>query len=150
MHNQSYPPLSKITPAFRWCVRIYYEDTDAGGVVYHANYLRFMERARTEWLRQLGLTQTQLRHTVGVLFVSRWMEIKFIKSVYLDDEIQVVTALSSHTKASLNFNQQIVNDDQETVCCTCDINIASIDAETRRPVRLPQSLLDRLQRPALN
>ncbi|MGL6172372.1 MAG: tol-pal system-associated acyl-CoA thioesterase, partial [Vibrio sp.] len=95
---------------FRWPVTVYYEDTDAGGVVYHANYLKFFERARTEMLRAFGVNQQSLlQQNTG--FVVRHMEIDFLKGAKLDDHLEVITYVSELRKASLTFCQELVNPD---------------------------------------
>ena len=93
---------------FRWPIRIYWEDTDAGGVVYHASYLRFLERARSEYLRHLGIEQERLRNDNNLVFVVRDIAIGFIKPARLDDVLDVTVALTERRPASLVFQQQIL------------------------------------------
>ncbi len=99
---------------FHWPVTVYYEDTDAGGVVYHANYLKFFERARTEMLRAVGVHQQSLLEQ-GIGFVVRHMEIDFLKGAKLDDHLEVVTRVSELKKASLTFCQDSLI--LKALCC---------------------------------
>src|ERR1044071_1087355 len=92
---------------FTWTVRVYYEDTDASGVVYHAAYLRFFERARTEWLRALGHGQEQLRQSSGLAFTVANMEIAFVKPARLDDELEVTVEIEQLRGASLKIRQNL-------------------------------------------
>ena len=95
-----------MTP-FIWRSRVYWEDTDAGGVVYYANYLKFLERARTEWLRALGFSQERLKDEMGVVFTVAGLEIDFRKPARLDDELEATVALEGRKRASLNFVQTL-------------------------------------------
>ena len=100
---------------FEWPVTVYYEDTDAGGVVYHANYLKFFERARTEMLRSIGLNQqVLLEQHIG--FVVRHIDIDFLKGARLDDKLTVNTSVSQLKKASLTFCQELVNPEGQLLC----------------------------------
>ena len=93
---------------FVWPVRVYWEDTDAGGVVYYANYLKFMERARSEWLRSLGVEQTVLAEQDGLVFVVRQVAVDYLKPARFDDALAVVCALAELNKASLTMSQRII------------------------------------------
>ena len=124
---------------FKRLVRVYYEDTDAGGIVYHTNYLKYMERARTEYLRALGHNQIQLRAREGILFVVNRITINFNKPAVFDDELTVTAALGKATGASLMFHQTICRDDE--VLCEADIAIACLSADRYKPKRMPTSLL---------
>lgn len=125
----------------RLSLRVYYEDTDAGGIVYHARYLHFMERGRTEWLRALGFEQDRLRAELGVVFAVRRMDIAFLRSARLDDLLRVETAFGSCGRASLEFAQRVVRADDETLCCRADVNIACVDLARRRPTRVPEDIM---------
>ena len=92
---------------FTWPIRVYYEDTDAAGVVYHSNYLKYMERARTEWLRKLGFSQEVLREETGNIIVVSEMDIKFVRPAKLDDMLEVNSVLIKVTGASFLFEQSI-------------------------------------------
>lgn len=133
-------------PSFNWNVRVYYEDTDAGGVVYHASYLKFMERARTEWLRQLGFEQKQLFQEFGLLFAVAKMEINFLASAYLDDTLNVSVILAQQKRVSLILDQTItrnqINDQRHLI--QARVQIAMLNQHFK-PVRLPKTLADRLQ-----
>lgn len=127
---------------FEWPVRIYYEDTDAGGVVYHANYLRFFERARTEMLRNAGLNQ-QFFLEQGAGFVVRHMDIDFIKGARLDDLLTVKSWVTNVKKASMVFCQELVNPDGDVLCKTI-VKVAYIDNTNMKPIAMPTTLTTEL------
>lgn len=120
---------------FDWPVRVYYEDTDGGGVVYHANYLKFMERARTEWLRSLGFEQTELRTEHGILFVVHDMQIQFRKPARFNDQLVVKSSLLKVGRSLLQFRQVILCGSETMTEATVDV--VCIDAERFRPVSIP-------------
>lgn len=120
---------------FRWPVRIYYEDTDAAGIVYHANYLRFMERARTEWLRQAGFEQTELAETFGVVFVVRKISIDYLRPARFNDEITVVSTVPRRGRARLEFAQYIEADGG--ILCRARVKVGCVDVQSMRPVAMP-------------
>ncbi|WPC73113.1 tol-pal system-associated acyl-CoA thioesterase [Vibrio porteresiae] len=123
---------------FEWPVTVYYEDTDAGGVVYHANYLKFFERARTEMLRHIGINQQALlEQHVG--FVVRHIDIDFLKGARLDDKLTVNTCVSQLKKASLTFCQELVNPEGQLLCKAI-VKVACINNQNMRPIAMPQSL----------
>lgn len=126
---------------FLWPVRVYYEDTDSGGVVYYANYLKFMERGRTEWLRSLGFEQDVLRAKEGVLFAVRKIEVDFKAPARFNDKLQVSARIVSRGKASLIFQQEITSDADGSVLCSGMVKIACIAAESFRPTPIPNALL---------
>lgn len=123
---------------FNLPVRVYYEDTDAGGIVYYVNYLKFMERARTEWLRSLGMNQSNL----PVLFVVRNVQVTYRIPAVLDDQLQVQLQVMSYKGASVTFQQQITRENE--ILCLGSIEVACVDRESLRPCRLPKSLLAHL------
>ncbi|KJV30751.1 tol-pal system-associated acyl-CoA thioesterase [Luteibacter yeojuensis] len=123
---------------FSWPVRIYWEDTDAGGVVYHANYVRFMERARTEWLRAQGIDQLSLRQSTGLGFVVRDMTLDFLRPARLDDELTVTLAVKERRSASMLFGQEIVRGDTTLVRAT--VRAACVDLDSMRPAQIPPGL----------
>ena len=127
------------TTEFNWPVRVYYEDTDTGGVVYHSNYLKYMERARTEWLRALGWSQQHLQSKEGVVFAVTRMNIEFLKPARMDDLLQVRARLTRGGGASLGFEQSISNEAAELIC-RADVEVACLDARTFKPARLPASV----------
>ncbi len=118
---------------FNWPITIYYEDTDAGGVVYHSNYLKFFERARTEMLRAIGVSQqVLLEQRIG--FVVRHAEIDFKQGARLDDQLTVVTSIAELKKASLTFCQELVNPEGQLLCKAI-VKVACIDNEKMKPKR---------------
>jgi len=123
-------------------VRVYWEDTDAGGVVYHARYLGFLERARSEWMRGLGYAQDALRVEHDLVFAVRSMEIGFVKPARLDDEVQVGVDLRECRRASAVFAQEIRRDG--TLLLSATVRVAALDAQAFRPRAIPQPLHDRL------
>ncbi|MBF0255228.1 MAG: tol-pal system-associated acyl-CoA thioesterase [Gammaproteobacteria bacterium] len=124
---------------FLWSVRVYYEDTDAGGVVYHSNYLNFMERARTEWLRALGFEQHLLRQELGVVFAVSSLQIQFIRPARFDDALLVGSRLAQSGRASLVFAQEVRRDAE--VLCRAEVRVASLDVNKFKPVAIPQAIL---------
>ncbi len=128
-----------MTQIFNWPVTIYYEDTDAGGVVYHANYLKFFERARTEMLRSFGFGQ-QWWLTQHVGFVVRHMDIDFLSPARLDDQLVVNTHIVEIKKVSLTFCQELVNPNNQ-VLCKAIVKVACIDNQKMRPVAVPQAMI---------
>lgn len=129
-----------IQPAFSWRLRVYWEDTDAGGVVYHAGYLRFLERARTEWLRARGLGQTELREDLGVLLVVREIEVAFDKPARLDDELDAAVALSRRRSASLELRQTLRRVPDAQMLTRAQVRVACVDARTWQPRRIPDEV----------
>ncbi|AQM19354.1 tol-pal system-associated acyl-CoA thioesterase [Vibrio anguillarum] len=131
--------MQNTASAFHWPVTIYYEDTDAGGVVYHSNYLKFFERARTEMLRAVGVSQqTLLQQNIG--FVVRHVDIDFLQAARLDDMLTINTVISALKKASLIFCQELVNPEGK-VLCKAIVKVACIDNQNMRPKAMPQSII---------
>jgi acyl-CoA thioester hydrolase len=130
------------TTPFEHAVRIYWEDTDAGGIVFYANYLKFFERARTEWLRALGIGQHALRQETGGMFVVSETAIKYHRPAQLDDLLRVTARLSEGGRASLVIAQQAWRGD--TLLCEGTIRIGWVDESTLKPARIPPSVLERL------
>lgn len=127
---------------FRWPVRIYYEDTDAGGVVFYANYLKFFERGRTELLRSLGFEQDKLNSEQNIVFVVRSVQVDYLKPAYFNDLLEVSANIVLAKKASFVFEQQITRDQQ--VLCKGVIKIACIDTVSMKPTAIPNSMLHTL------
>ncbi|MBU0498870.1 MAG: tol-pal system-associated acyl-CoA thioesterase [Gammaproteobacteria bacterium] len=125
-------------------IRVYYEDTDAGGVVYHTNYLKFMERARTEWLRSLGFEQDRLREEAGVVFAVRGMELEFLKPARFNEMLEATASIKQFGKASLVFNQTVVRGDE--CLCRALVKVACIDIDRFKPTAIPAELLSELTR----
>ncbi|CAH0243747.1 MULTISPECIES: tol-pal system-associated acyl-CoA thioesterase [Stenotrophomonas] len=132
-----------VEPRFSWPTRIYWEDTDAGGVVYHARYVAFMERARTEWMRALGFGQERMRTEHGMVFAVRSMQMDFIKPARLDDQLQVSASLVQLKKASMVFDQQVLRDGQ--LLLSAQVRIAALDAASFRPRGMDDLVLAALQ-----
>jgi acyl-CoA thioester hydrolase len=130
-----------MSTCFSWPVRVYYEDTDAGGVVFYANYLKFMERARTEWLRHLGYEQDALAERDGVLFVVRRTEVDYRYPARFNDLLDVTVEVVKKGGASLSFRQEVRRHSDGRVCCSGTVDAACVGAETFRPSRIPSHLL---------
>jgi acyl-CoA thioester hydrolase len=128
-------------PVFSWPVRVYWEDTDAGGVVYHAAYLRFLERARSEWLRTCGVAQQRLREEHGILFVVAEMQVKFLAPARLDDVLHADITAFTRRSASMRFAQCILRPADGALLIKADVRAACIDAASYKPRRIPDSLL---------
>lgn len=128
---------------FNWQVRVYYEDTDAGGVVYHANYLAYMERARSEWLRTLGFDNRSLARREGVIFAVRRASIDYHRPANLDELLDVSVRLKKRGRASLVFEQQVRRG--EVLLCQGDILLACVDAASFKPTAIPQIILQKTE-----
>ncbi|AIR89839.1 tol-pal system-associated acyl-CoA thioesterase [Pseudomonas cremoricolorata] len=131
---------NELAPFAHRC-RVYYEDTDAGGVVYYVNYLKFMERARTERLRHLGFSQSQLAEQ-DLLFVVHSSEARYLAPARLDDELRVTAHVSELGRASLRFTQQVWREPDQTLLCEGQFLIAAVRAETFKPRAIPPALRD--------
>ena len=129
-------------PDFVWPVRVYYEDTDAAGVVFYANYLKFMERARTEWLRALGFEQTTLMHEHNIVFVVRSLAVEFLRPALFNDALEVSVALTG-TRGSVLDIAQIVTRGRHQLM-TGAVRVACVNTQSFKPVRIPQTILDKL------
>jgi acyl-CoA thioester hydrolase len=133
---------------FQWPIRVYWEDTDAGGIVFYANYLKFFERARTEWLRALGIGQQTLRDTTGGMFVVTETQLKYHQPARLDDELLVTADLIESGRASLTIAQRalkINSNSDYTRLCEGNIRIGWVNATTMKPQRIPQAVLEALK-----
>lgn len=133
-----------ISPAFSWPTRVYWEDTDAGGVVYHAQYLAFLERARSEWMRAQGYGQDALRLEHGLVFAVRAMTLDFLKPARLDDALLVTASLLQCRRASAVFAQSVRRGDELLLGAT--VRVAALDAAGFRPQAIPQALYEQLKR----
>lgn len=129
--------------AFSWPVRIYWEDTDAGGVVYHARYLAFLERARSEWMRARGFDQETMRSRDDLVFVVRAMEIDFRGAARLDDQLQVSVHLLECRGASFRMTQQVFRGD--ILLIEAKVRIAALRASSFRPCAIPEPLNSELK-----
>ena len=153
---------------FVWPVRVYYEDTDSGGVVYYANYLKFMERARSEWLRDLGVEQDELLARERIIFAVRAVHVDYLQSARFNDVLWVTAEIAERGRASLNFSQQVLRpgDDERTrtpqnmtaedratllgdkgkLLCSGQVRIACLDADSMRPRSIPSHLFAEISR----
>ena len=133
---------------FRWPARVYWEDTDGGAIVYYANYLRFLERARTEWLRQYGHSQAELARSPGILFAVVSIQVDYRAPARLDDQLEITCEPRPQGAASLLFAQRIYRAqqagkaDSDGALVEAQVRVACVDAASLRPRRLPQFLLD--------
>ena len=136
--------------AFQLPIRIYWEDTDAGGIVFYANYLRFFERARTEWLRSFGLSQHQLREQTGGMFVVTDVRLRYLQPARLDDQLWVTASLQEKGRASLTIGQQALlnrehmNPSEPILLNEATVRIGWVDAATMRPSRIPATILEQI------
>jgi acyl-CoA thioester hydrolase len=131
---------------FTFPVRVYWEDTDAGGIVFYANYLKFFERARTEWLRSLGIEQSKLRESTGGIFVVAETSVRYLKSARLDDELLVTAQLEQAGNASMLIRQQALQHPGGGVLVEGTIRIGWVEAATLRPARIPTMILNAINR----
>ncbi len=131
-----------VVKRFRWPLRVYYEDTDSGGVVYYANYLKFMERARTEWLRSLGFEQDEMMRQDGVIFAVRSVQVDYLQPARFNDALEITAQLRECRRVSLEFQQTVERTgDHPVTLCTGVVRIACLDAASLRPVAIPPRLL---------
>ncbi len=133
------------TAPFSWQIRVYYEDTDAGGVVFYANYLKFFERARTEWLRAMGFHQHSLAQTEGVIFVVKNTSVDYLSPAKLDDVLTLTVVIEKLGRASISFVQEAWRSDPDTGNTTLlargSITVVSVDTATFRPQAIPEKIL---------
>ena len=134
--------MSVLSP-HRFDLRVYWEDTDAGGIVYYANYLKFVERARSDMVRQAGLNQNTLLRQEGIIFAVRRCEVDYLRSAKLDDELTVITDVLKVGGASIDMMQTVCRDDEELV--RAKVRVGSVD-QSGRPARMPASARDALGR----
>lgn len=130
---------------FLWPVRVYYEDTDSGGVVYYANYLKFMERARTEFLRSLGFEQDKLKQEQGVIFAVHSLSAKYKKPAIFNDELIVNSKITALGRASLTFKQSISRVPGNEELCDSEVKVACLHVDTFLPAGIPQLILGRIK-----
>lgn len=131
---------------FEWPVRVYYEDTDAQGVVYYANYFRFLERARTEWLRSLGVDMVSLMEQDRRIFVVAEVQSRFLAPARLSDELVVTARLKNLTRVSFDIEQNIYRDTLDgNLLLEASVKAAYLDADTMRPKRIPSTLFGKNQ-----
>lgn len=133
--------------SFEFPIRVYWEDTDAGGIVFYANYLKFFERARTEWLRALGIGQHGLREQSGGMFVVSEARLSYHAPARLDDALIVTAELMDKGRASLTIRHQaLLNNEhsgaQRSLLCAGQVRLGWVDATSLRPARIPSALLE--------
>jgi len=151
---------------FCWPVRVYYEDTDHGGVVYNANYLKFLERSRTEFLRIQGITQQKLIDDLDLIFAVRRVELDFLRPAKFDDLLLVTTQMATNSRVKINFKQQIYTTNNMSqsktmngffsspeelknnsdLLCEAVVTIASLSAAKLKPKRMPETIIEELMR----
>jgi tol-pal system-associated acyl-CoA thioesterase len=119
--------------------RVYYEDTDAGGIVYYANYLKFCERGRTEYIRSLGISQADLMEKQGIGFVVKKCEIEYKSSAKLDDMIRVETEISNKTKVSVEMTQKVYRDSDNSLLCDGSFLIVCVNRQMK-PTKIPENI----------
>ena len=139
--------LAPLLSPFSWPVRVYWEDTDAGGIVFYANYLKFFERARTEWLRERGVEQAQLRAQTGGMFVVSEAHVRYHHSARLDDELIVTAVPTAVGRASMTLSQQafLKKGDEPLLLCEATVRVGWINADRHQAARIPSTLLDALR-----
>ena len=137
---------------FSWPVRVYYEDTDSGGVVYYANYLKFMERARTEFLRSIGYEQDQLQQELGIIFAVHGANIQYKKPARFNDELNVVTSITSLGRASIHFKQSVFLKSSHHagsdagVLSEAEIKIACLNAKKFTAQSIPAPIIENIRK----
>lgn len=136
-----------MTQGFVFPIRIYWEDTDAGGIVFYANYLKFFERARTEWLRSLGIQQQALKAQSGGMFVVSETQIKYFSPARLDDLLEVTARTAEAGRASMVLAQEawLTVDGERQLLAEGTIRIGWVDSQTLKPGRIPATILEALQ-----
>ena len=131
---------------FTWPVRVYYEDTDAQGVVYYANYFRFMERARTEWLRSLGVNMVKLHEEDRRIFVVAEVSVRFLAPARLSDELTITARLTNLSRVSFDIEQNIYRGDTDgELLISGQVKAAYLDADSMRPRRIPATIFGEIQ-----
>ena len=137
--------MSAASSPFDWKIRVYYEDTDTGGVVFYANYLKFFERARTEWLRSFGFQQQQLAATTGAIFVVKNTSVEYLWPARLDDELRLTVVVEKLRNASMEFVQEAwrlpSGDGEPRLLARGSITVVCVDQATFRPRPIPDELL---------
>lgn len=135
---------------FSWTARVYWEDTDGGGIVYYASYLRFLERARTEWLRSLGHSQREIARTLGIMFAVSGLSIEYRRPARLDDELTITCEPRGERATLMRFAQHIYRSvperlNESDLLVEADVRVVCVDAQTLKPKRLPEFLVSALR-----
>lgn len=150
MTNSSNVINDNVNQVFSWPLRVYYEDTDAGGVVFYVNYLKFFERARTEWLRSKGYSQQQLVDEKGLIFVVKAASAEYMAPARLDDELKITVAIKELRNASLTLTQQVWRvgkvQNQALQLASGQVTIVCVNAETIRPQPIPADLIEQIRK----
>ncbi|HEY0665247.1 MAG TPA: tol-pal system-associated acyl-CoA thioesterase [Gallionella sp.] len=136
--------MSKRDHMFSWPVRVYFQDTDAGGVVYHASYVNFMERARTEWLRTHGYSNAALMKTFDVMFVVRSIKLDYLKPALLDDMLDATTQIKEMGRSRLTLSQTVLRDGE--LLSTGEVHLVCVVASSFKPVAIPEVLRAKLEK----
>lgn len=137
----------KMPPDFTWTIRVYYEDTDAGGVVFYANYIKFFERARTEWLRAAGISQQTLKQANGVMFIVKSTAVDYHVPAKLDDELKLTVVVERLGGASVQFVQEAwrITGGHPELMATGRTKVGCVDAAGFRPSAIPDEILQRIK-----
>ncbi len=130
--------MNKPQAIFSWPVRVYFQDTDAGGVTYHASYVNFMERARTEWLRTFGYSNAGLMKSLGVVFVVRSLALEYFRPALLDDLLQVTAQITGIGRSRLTLSQTVLRGEEKLA--EGEVHLVCVDVETFKPVSVPEML----------
>lgn len=130
---------------YRLSVRVYYEDTDAAGIVYYANYLRFMERARTEWLRDLGYEQDELREQFGLVFVVRHVDLDYLAPARFNDLLWVTGRVIDNSRTAFTVEQNVYRQRDEKLLCKGEVRLVCVDIGRFRPKSIPGEILEKLK-----
>ncbi len=134
------------TNTFIWPIRIYYEDTDVAGIVYHPNYLKFFERARTEWMRSLGVDLREIAREEGLIFIVNKVSIHYLSPCFLNDALEVETQLDKCRAASLVFRQMLRRpQDKDKTLCDALVSLVCVDKSSYKPKRVPNPLLRKIK-----
>jgi len=133
-------------PVFHWPLRVYWEDTDAGGVVFYANYLKYFERGRTEWLRSKGFEQQNLREKLGGMFIVTDAQLHYRRPARLDDQLLVTSRLQEAARACITIGQEVLHGPHATgeVLCEGSVRVGWVSSDGLRPRRIPPSILEAL------
>ncbi len=142
IHSTAVKHANDETAVFRWSVRVYYEDTDAAGIVYYANYLKFFERCRTEWLRSLGIDQHELARRDERMFVVTELDVRYQRPARLDDELTIDATIAERGRTYLVFRQQAWLEHE--LLAAARVKVACVGTGSRAPARLPPQLVERL------
>ena len=146
IHSSAVQPVADHRADFRWTVRVYFEDTDAAGIVYYANYLKFFERCRTEWLRSLGFDQRQLAERERLQFVVVDLAVQYHRPARLDDSLSIDATLVERARSYVVFRQQARRGAE--LLASARVKVACVDTGRLAPARMPAALLERMAGPA--